>query len=296
MTTNKLEQLSTFYVQFVNCNYIFFVPFRFCCNQQFKRNNDYNFEVNLANLSRTGWTARASAVRAFNQSLEPILDLLEEISNDKALDSNTRTKSFGLLKKIKSLDFMVTFSFMINILEKIQILTLTLESPSYNVIDGITVIQSTSRTLQEISNDSEAMNDLIESATTFSTKIGIDVETEFKRHYRMTDLNCKAFYRREFKEILNTLAMELIENSTLIKDLFGPLAEMFSFPLKKDNITVENLEKAMAMVPPGSRKEKSNVFSLKTQMEILFEICNSNECENPPAESLQDVPQKSSES
>lgn len=142
--------------------------------------------------------------------MEPILDLLEVISNDKAFDSNTRTKSFGLLKKIKSLDFMVTFFFTKDILEKIKILTLTLESPSYNVIDGITVIQSTSRMLQEISNDSEAMNDLIESATTFSTKIGIDVETDFKRQHRMTDLNCKAFYRRELKEVLNTLAMELI--------------------------------------------------------------------------------------
>jgi len=51
-------------------------------------------------------------------------------------DGNTRTKSLGLKKKIHSFDFIVSLSFMKNIMYKLKALTETLESQNLSLVDA----------------------------------------------------------------------------------------------------------------------------------------------------------------
>ncbi|XP_065667626.1 uncharacterized protein LOC136087925 [Hydra vulgaris] len=255
---------------------------------------DVDIAVQLVNLSRTRWTARAKSVKALNQCLEKVIDLLQSISNNKIFDTNTRTKAMGLLKKVTTFDFIITLFLMKNIIEKIKILTEILESPNFNVIDSINVIESTAKNIHNISNDTDAMNNLIESAVIFSRKLHIDAENDYKRYHRLIAMEMKAFYRKEFKEAIDSLAMGLTENSAALKEIFAPITKIFSFPLNKDNMSIENLTKASKLFPPGYKDHIPDVHVLKGQMEILIDICLKEGDEDfkssrTPAKTLQDI-------
>ena len=73
--------------------------------------------LRLRNLSKTRWTARAESIKAVWSSLEAISKCLLEIHlSNNMFDRNTRTKALGLRKKVLSFDFLVSLSFMKNIL------------------------------------------------------------------------------------------------------------------------------------------------------------------------------------
>ncbi|XP_065650246.1 uncharacterized protein LOC136078403 [Hydra vulgaris] len=255
---------------------------------------DIDIEIQLVNLSKTRWTARAKSVKALNQCLEKVIDLLQSISNNKIFDTNTRTKAIGLLKKATTFDFIITLFFMKNIIEKIKILTEILESPNFNVIDSINVIESTAKKMQNISNDTDAMNNLIESAVIFSTKLHIDAENDYEQHHRLITMEIKAFNRKEFKEVIDSLATGLTENSAASKEMFASTTKIFSFPLNKDNLSIENLTKASKLFPPGYKGHIPDIHVLKGQMEILIDICLEESDEDfkssrTPAKTLQDI-------
>ncbi|XP_065662441.1 uncharacterized protein LOC136084966 [Hydra vulgaris] len=179
----------------------------------------------------------------------------------------------GLLKKVTTFDFISTLFFIKNIIEKIKILPEILKSPNFNVIDSINVIESSAKYIQNISNDTDAMNNLIESAVIFSRKLHIDAENDYERHHRLISMEIKAFYRKEFKEFIYSLAMGLTKNSAALKEIFAPITKDFSFPLNKDKLSIENLTKANKLFPPGYKNHIPDVHVLKGQMEILIDIC-----------------------
>lgn len=240
--------------------------------------------VQLKNLSRTRWTAKSDSVKALNQSLEEIIELLTEISRNKEFDCSTRTKALGLYKKTSSLDFIVLLFFLKNILPKIKILTETIESPKLNIIDCINIIKVTAQNLNLISTNSKSLDDLIQSAIQFAENIGIDAKTDFLRHHRRrllpkaidenndnaVKLDLNTFYRKEFIEILNTLNSALIENFQNIEKTIGPTYEIFKFPLDKKNITLRDVEKVVEMFPPGA--QKPDIHLLQSEIEVLFDL------------------------
>ncbi|XP_065667812.1 uncharacterized protein LOC136088083 [Hydra vulgaris] len=179
--------------------HVFFTSSKKRFSHLIEKLEDIDIAIQLVNLSRTRWIARAKSFKAFNQCLEKVIDLLQSISNNKIFDTNTRTKPMGLLKKVTTFDFIITLFFMKNIIEKIKILTEILESPNFNVIDSINVIESTAKNIQNISNDTDAMNNLIESAIIFSRKLHIDAENDYKRHHRLIAIEMKAFYGKNSK-------------------------------------------------------------------------------------------------
>lgn len=56
----------------------------------------------------------------------------------------------------------------------------------------------------------------IESVGIFSKKLHIDAENDYRRHHRLTALEMNVFYQKEFKEVIDSLAMYLIENSAIM--------------------------------------------------------------------------------
>ncbi|XP_065654947.1 uncharacterized protein LOC136081550 [Hydra vulgaris] len=136
--------------------------------------------LQLRNLSKTRWTARAESVKAVWNSLEAAVESLDEILLlNECFDKGTRSKALALRKQILSFDFIVSISFMKNIMYKLKYLTETLEAKNLSIIDAITLNYSTMKILASINSDDYAMNNFINSAKEFSTLLGIDSEADF---------------------------------------------------------------------------------------------------------------------
>ena len=64
-------------------------------------------------------------------------------------------KALGLYKKLMSIDFIISLYFMKNIMKKLEILTLELETPNRNTIDCVSLIESTLNILNSIKDIGE---------------------------------------------------------------------------------------------------------------------------------------------
>jgi protein-tyrosine-phosphatase len=107
---------------------------------------------------------------------------------------------------------------MKNIMYKTKQMTETLQSEDLNVMDAILIMESTVKSLENVSNDIEGMNAEIQAASSFAEKVGTDVDSDFRRHHRQrkpprriddnpnttASLNVESFYRKEFKAVLDT--------------------------------------------------------------------------------------------
>lgn len=88
--------------------------------------------------------------------------------------------------------------------------------------------------------------------------------------------------------------MGLTKNSAVLKEIFAPITKIFSFPLDKNNLSIETLTQANKLFPPGYKDQIPDVHVLKGQMEILFDICSQEGGEEfntsrTPAKTLQDI-------
>ena len=135
--------------------------------------------LNLRNLSRTRWTARAKSIKSVWNSYEAILDSLSNL--ERSDDGSTAS---GLRAKLLRFDFIVTIMFMKNIMCKSKRMTETLQSQDLNVIDAITTVETTVKSLEITKNDINGMNAEIKAAASFAEKLGIDVDSDFLRHHR----------------------------------------------------------------------------------------------------------------
>lgn len=138
----------------------------------------------------------------------------------------TRTKAHGLNKKLHSFDFIVSLIFMKNIMYKLKALTETLETKKLSLVDAATLIDTTINILEEINSDTDSMNNLIDSAISFSKTLGINPDNDFKIHHRhkkpptwldknsktQIEINMHTFYRKEFKcvHLLSSISLKII--------------------------------------------------------------------------------------
>ena len=68
---------------------------------------------------------------------------------------------------------------MKNIMYKSKRMTETLQSQDLNVIDAITTVETTVKSLEIAKNDIDGMNAEIKAAASFAEKLGIDVDSDF---------------------------------------------------------------------------------------------------------------------
>ncbi|XP_065673927.1 uncharacterized protein LOC136090879 [Hydra vulgaris] len=152
--------------------------------------------LQLRNLSKTRWAAHAESVKAVWNSLEAVVESLDEILLlNECFDKGTRSKALALLKQILTFDFIVSISFM-------------------NVQCTITM-----KILTSINYDDYVMSNFINSAKEFATLRRIDSEADFRNHHRrrlapkqfdcnsttQTEFKMNLFYRKEFKIVLDTI-------------------------------------------------------------------------------------------
>lgn len=244
--------------------------------------------LQIRNLSKTRWTARAESVKAVWCSLEAIIKSLDEICSDnKNFDKGTRSKALGLQKQLLSFDFIVSIIFMKNVLYKLKFLTEALETKHLCLIDAIALIDSTMKIMTEIKSDDQALNNLIDSAISFANLLETNPENYFKTHHRRrlcpkrvdsrpsteVEFTLHLFYRKEFKLVLDTLITLSNSNLKLCIESVEPLFKLFSQPLNKPNITLENIRKSLSLFPLNSTGSNLKDLDLvQTQLEILFNM------------------------
>ena len=130
---------------------------------------------------------------------------------------------------------------MKNIMYKSKRMTETLQSQDLNVIDAITTVETTVKSLEIAKNDIHGMNAEIKAAASFAEKLGINVDSDFRRHHRQrraprriddnpdtaANLDVESFYRKECKAVLDTQIStftDVLENCVAtIKPLFDAL-------------------------------------------------------------------------
>lgn len=84
--------------------------------------------MQLGNLSKTRWSARAEPVKAVWRSLDAIIDVLRSLEN--SADRETKTKASGLVNSVVNIDFICGLMFLKNIMFKTKILSDYLQGES----------------------------------------------------------------------------------------------------------------------------------------------------------------------
>lgn len=229
--------------------------------------------LKICNLSKTRWTARAESLKAVYISYEIIVSVLNDLTIDKNVDQKTKIQALGLQKKCLSFDFIVSMYTMKTIMYQMKILTEQLEASDLNIVDGIVLIDCAVKSLKEIRNNTEHLNNLISTAKVFSLKMEVNPVVDFQRHHRkrlnpkkidtnsntQADFTLESFYRKEFNHVLDTLINLMAENLKSCLSSVQSIYHILSVPIKS-TITLEDIKKAFSLFPPGSDMSKVTDF------------------------------------
>ena len=228
--------------------------------------------LQLRNLSKTRWTARAESIRSVWHSIDAIamsLEKLQEPSND----AKTKTLAAGLLTKINRCDFIIALMFGKNIMNKTQRLTEVLQSEGLNINDAMTIMDATLETLKSINSKSEDVNAEIDAAIAFANSKGLDPISDFQRHHRRkrpplriddnpgssAAFDMHTFYRREFKAVLDTQISFLSEVYLNCCKTVQPITECLG--LNKDKPKLENFQALASFFPEEIRPDPETLMS-----------------------------------
>lgn len=247
--------------------------------------------LHIVNLSKTRWTAQAQSLKAVWTSFEAVVEVLEKVIESHNFDNKTKATALSLKKAILNFDFIVCVVFMKNVMYKSKVLTELLESRELNVIDAAVAIRSTVISFESMLSDDDGMNNLIEAAKQFSSKLDVNAEDDFSRHHRKrkppkkiddnpesaATLPMEQFYRKEFKKVLNVLITETRENLSALIEIIKPLYSTFQIPFERKTCILENIKAALKFIPECPFPDSSSVHC---QLETLADQCESGSVNN----------------
>ena len=203
----------------------------------------------LRNLSKTRWIARSESIQAVWVSFDVILTTLSEMSKSRNFDANSSTQAVNLAWKIQSVDFVISVMFMKNFMHRMHQMTEPLQAEELNIIDAMTVIESTVELLKRIKDDEDTMNKEMDAGIEFLQKLGVaDPMEEYRRKHRMRRVHVRLdenqatgvsmsfhqYYRSE--GFLNVLIVQYGENLTRCFETLKPLMVVLKPPLTEPSI------------------------------------------------------------
>ena len=208
-------------------------------------------------------------------SFEVILDVLHTVTN-KA-DVKTKTQALGLKKKMLSLDFVVALMFMKNIAYKTKRLVVQLQSVELNILDATGLVHATLSILQKLCDDDKMIDDQIEASVIFARNIEIDAEADFNRHHRprkasrrvdgqaetATVFSLRAYYRNQFREVLDVLTSRMKEHLVQRQKSLLPLLKCLKLPIDGSEI-----HSAVSLFPPS---QSPDPLAIGAELQVLAE-------------------------
>ena len=238
--------------------------------------------LQLRNLSKKRWTARREFIKAVWTSLETIVKALEEafaVPKVKAMIS-------GLLKNVKSFDFIVSLMFMKNIMFKNKILIESLQQEELiNIMDALKLTKATVTSLERINNKEAEINDMIDAALLYvKTSFQVDAEGEFTRSHRVrriprryddnpletTAFTFHQYYRKEFKCVLDVPISQFRDKMQPTLDATAPIAHALQVPLHEPS--PEMTQKLTEMFPSDVDPDV-----LEAELEVFRNIVDRKE-------------------
>ena len=233
--------------------------------------------LQLRNLSKTRWTARAESIKSVWISYELIVEALTELGlNSDSKDTKFQAQS--LLTKLHRFDFLFAIMFMKNIMWKTKIMTEQMQEESLNIMDALCILSSTIDQLKAMNSDESEMNNLIEAAKVFAKKLDIDAEADYSKFHRprkpprridenpssSAAISMDSFYRKEIKCVLDVLTIELTENHKKCLSMIEPFS-VFYPPVKVPSDT--QIDKICKLLPDSLRFDSD---SLKSEVDVFM--------------------------
>jgi hypothetical protein len=129
--------------------------------------------LKLRNLSKTRWVYRSESIEAVWSSFEAIRKALVQIA-EKDNDGTARTKAASLHEKMAKFNFVFAMMFMRLIMRKTKVLTVQMQNPELNILDGLTLIDGTVTSLERIRTNESELNDQIDASIKFAETLGSD--------------------------------------------------------------------------------------------------------------------------
>ena len=235
--------------------------------------------LQLKNLSKTRWTARADSLNAVWRAFDVIVKALEDIEDSSVkIPPKTRAQARGLLHHMLRFDFIMAMMFMKNIMHKTKIMTESLQSENLNLVDATAIIESTIKALERINNDTDNMDSEIQAAKQFAGSYDIDPTDDFNRHNRPRKLSLRAdknpetqavltlehYWRQQFKLILDTLVSQYTDNLKVALETIKPLAGILTSCPKYD---LNDIKEACKLFPPD---KEVDALALEAELTIFF--------------------------
>ena len=184
-------------------------------------------------------------------SIETIQDTLNSMITSGSFDKKTSAQAVAIVNNLQSVDFVICIMFMKNIMHRVHQMTLVLQTEELNVIDALTIIESTVELMKRIRDDEDEMNGEIDAAIVFLHKLGVeDPDEEFNRKHRVRRMpsrfddnndnvsvrNMKQFFRSEFNSFLDILIVEYGDNLARSFETLKPLYAVLKPPLSIPSI------------------------------------------------------------
>ena len=234
----------------------------------------------LRNLSKTRWNARVESIQAVWTSFEVILDVLHTVTNKANV--KTKTQALGLKKKMLSLDFVVTLMFMKNIAYKTKSFVVQLQSVELNILDATGLVHGTLSILQKLCDDDKMTDDQIEASVIFARNIEINAEADFNRYHRprkaprrvdeqaetATLFSLRAYYRNQFREVLDVLTSRMKEHLVQCRKSLLPLLKCLKPPIDGSEI-----HSAVSLFPPS---QSPDPLAIEAELQVLAELLPSD--------------------
>ncbi|KAL4112114.1 hypothetical protein QTP88_015962 [Uroleucon formosanum] len=115
----------------------------------------------LKTLSTTRWACRAEAIQAVKNNYSVLLQCLAEISKTSNL-SEIKVKSSGLIKQMKTFNFIFSLNMLNPILLLVQKVSSTLQSSDLDLLTAVSMVQSLKSSLKNLRTDDDSFKDVYE--------------------------------------------------------------------------------------------------------------------------------------
>lgn len=238
-------------------------------------------------LSATRWESRVDAVKVIRFQLNEICDALSDIEENNTLTNvssvKSRSEAQGILKNISNFKFVMCSVIWYDILYEINISSKLLQSPSLDLSEAITQLNTTKKFLEDYR--SEGFEKALKTSKEIAKKVGIDDKFDSSQRSRSKgtlfspEMHFKVNF---FNQVLDTGIQSIIER-------FGALSEhnsLFSFLYNVSIIEDENelLKhcKDLQLSLTSNDGLNTDISAVELHHEIIaFRRCSRNEQSDP---------------
>lgn len=164
-------------------------------------------KMSLKKLSTTRWASHSKAVNSVFQNVQVIIETLENIVNGEiTLNARQMAEANGLLKYVKTFEFVFMLIFWKDVLGKIYSLSNYLQKVEINLNTVAKLIKSTIVDLKKLRGDDTCFNIFESDAKQLARRCGISDEYFSKRHKKVkhfhdekADANIENCPRKKFQ-------------------------------------------------------------------------------------------------